>query len=286
MPGQKCSKKWKNLAPLCMQKLGESCGEVWALGRAEMQKSFFFGANEPVWHEDGQTSQAKRKLKVVVIGNCWCIRMFPFRVHLVWWHVWDWLQGSSCKCFQQTLSPGGCAKIFGRSRASVTGEGKFEGTKSRVAGCIAHWKRVQVELKDAVLQCAIDSTKASFSIWMSICFWLICRGGRDRFDFRVQFLQRFFSVQFCLQLLSSLLLHQFVASQSKFHFSWCFGCINKAKASIPKCTSAHVRQKSCGKRARSRRLQMLIWRSQFMDTMYQDVSCRNYVYVGCMTSGV
>ena len=94
-------------------------------------------------------------------------------------------------------SPGDCAKISGRSRASVTGQGRFGGTKFRVAGLLGalhigkFWKRVQGELKDAARNYAIDSTKAWFGISMSICFWLIYRGERDRSDFRKPFLQHF-----------------------------------------------------------------------------------------------
>ena len=90
-------------------------------------------------------------------------------------------------------SPGGCAKISGRSRASVTGQGRFGGTKSRVAGLLGglhigkFWKRVQAELKDAAGNYAIDSTKAWFGISMSISFWLIYRGERDGSDFRTFF---------------------------------------------------------------------------------------------------
>ena len=71
----------------------------------------------------------------------------------------DDMFGMDCKVpavnVQRMWSPGGCAKISGRSRASVTGQGRFGGTKSRVAGLLGTLhigkfsKRVQAELKDA-----------------------------------------------------------------------------------------------------------------------------------------
>ena len=61
-----------------------------------------------------------------------------------------------------------------------------------------------------------------------------------------------------------------MGSQSKFHLSWRFGCINQAKTSIPKCISAHVRRRSCGKLAGGKRLQTMTWRNQLIDTMYQN----------------
>ena len=91
-----------------------------------------FGVKESVWPEDGQTSQAKENLKAVAVFDTseWIFLI------LCRWHVQNWLQGSSCKCIQRTWSPGGCAKISGSSRASVTGQGKFGGPKSRVAGLL------------------------------------------------------------------------------------------------------------------------------------------------------
>ena len=213
-----------------------------------MRKSCL-GANELVWPEDGQTShsQAKENLKVVAIMNTSECLLFIFT--LFWWHVWDGLQNSTyIKCLWRMWSPGRCAKISGRSGASVTGQGKFGGTKSRVAGLLGAWHVGDVCRKSSrTLSESMPSTvprlgsafvRQIVSGWSAMVDWT---GLTSECIF-----WNTFSINICFHLLSSA---------------------GKNKHSK---VSAYVRQESCWKRARSRRLQTPIWRSQFMDTMYQN----------------
>ena len=71
----------------------------------------------------------------------------------------------SNECGRQEVVQGSISAVGHQSLARENLEAQNQ--RLPVAGRIAHWKRMQEKLKDAVLKNAIDSAKAWFSTWTS-----------------------------------------------------------------------------------------------------------------------